>query len=110
MNDDKYLRTIKDLEKVGSKWWPKEVREEAMKVSLHPISNWLLRTILDNLYIENNEQLVVRIGESEETLNKEEYKQLQQDLIALGVANDEVCRGMFDEDPASDNMCRCFKS
>jgi len=34
MNDDKYLRSIKDLEKVGSKWWPKEVREEAMKVSI----------------------------------------------------------------------------
>lgn len=34
MNDDRYLRSIKDLEKVGSKWWPKEVREEAMKVSI----------------------------------------------------------------------------
>lgn len=34
MNDDKYLRTIEDLERVGSKWWPKEVREEAMKVSI----------------------------------------------------------------------------
>ena len=34
MNDDRYLRTIKDLEQVGSKWWPKEVREEAMKVSI----------------------------------------------------------------------------
>lgn len=34
MNDDKYLRTIKDLELVGSKWWPKEVRDEAMKVSI----------------------------------------------------------------------------
>lgn len=34
MNDEKYLRTIKDLEKVGSKWWPKEVREEATKVSI----------------------------------------------------------------------------
>lgn len=34
MNDDKYLRTVKDLERVGSKWWPKEVREEAMKVSI----------------------------------------------------------------------------
>ena len=32
MNDDKYLRTIKDLEKVGCKWWPKEVRDEAQKV------------------------------------------------------------------------------
>lgn len=34
MNDDRFLRTIKDLEQVGSKWWPKEVREEAMKVSI----------------------------------------------------------------------------
>ena len=34
MNDDKYLRTIKDLEKVGCKWWPKEVRDEALKVSI----------------------------------------------------------------------------
>lgn len=34
MNDDRYLRTIKDLEQVGSKWWPKEVREEAMKFSI----------------------------------------------------------------------------
>ncbi len=34
MNDDRYLRTIKDLEQVGSKWWPKEVRNEAMKVSI----------------------------------------------------------------------------
>ena len=34
MNDDRYLRSIKDLEKVGCKWWPKEVRDEAMKVSI----------------------------------------------------------------------------
>lgn len=34
MNDDRYLRTIKELEQVGSKWWPKEVRDEAMKVSI----------------------------------------------------------------------------
>lgn len=34
MNDDKYLRTVKDLEQVGCKWWPKEVRDEAMKVSI----------------------------------------------------------------------------
>ncbi len=34
MNDDKYLRTIKDLEQVGCKWWPKEVRDEAMRVSI----------------------------------------------------------------------------
>ena len=34
MSDDKYLRKINDLEKVASKWWPKEVRKEAMKVSI----------------------------------------------------------------------------
>ncbi len=34
MNDDKYIRSIKDLEQVGCKWWPKEVRDEAMKVSI----------------------------------------------------------------------------
>lgn len=34
MNNDRYLRTIEDLKKVGSKWWPKEVREEAMKNSI----------------------------------------------------------------------------
>ncbi|MBP5688697.1 MAG: hypothetical protein J6X22_08685 [Muribaculaceae bacterium] len=34
MNDDKYLRSIDDLEKIGCKWWPKEVRDEAMKVSI----------------------------------------------------------------------------
>lgn len=27
-------RTIEDLETVGSKWWPKEVKEEAMKASI----------------------------------------------------------------------------
>lgn len=31
MNDDKYLRTIKDLEKVGCKWWPKEARDGTIK-------------------------------------------------------------------------------
>lgn len=34
MNDDRYIRSVKDLEKVGCKWWPKEVRDEAMKVSI----------------------------------------------------------------------------
>lgn len=34
MNDDRYLRSIKELEEVGCKWWPKEVRDEAMKVSI----------------------------------------------------------------------------
>lgn len=108
MNDDKYLRSIKDLEKVGSKWWPKEVREEAMKVSIHPISKWLLRTVLDNLYAEDDNQLMVDIGESVETLDKQEYEQLRQDLIALGYSQEEVCRGMFDEDSALDIMSRSF--
>lgn len=40
MNDDLYLRTIEDLEKIGSKWWPKEVRDEANKTSI-------LKTLLD---------------------------------------------------------------
>ena len=108
MNDDRYLRSIKDLEKVGSKWWPKEVRDEAMKVSIHPISKWLLRTVLDNLYAEDDNQLMVDIGESVETLDKQEYEQLRQDLIALGYSQEEVCRGMFDEDSALDNMSRSF--
>jgi len=34
MDDEKYLRTVDDLKKVGCKWWPKEVREEAQKVSI----------------------------------------------------------------------------
>ena len=34
MNDDRYIRTVEQLEIVGSKWWPKEVRDEAMKVSI----------------------------------------------------------------------------
>jgi hypothetical protein len=34
MNDDRYIRSVKDLEKVGCKWWPKDVRDEAMKVSI----------------------------------------------------------------------------
>ena len=24
MNDDRYIRSVKDLEKVGCKWWPKD--------------------------------------------------------------------------------------
>ena len=107
MNDDRDVRSVKDLEKAGCKCWPKDVRDEAMKVSIHPISKWLLRTVLDNLYAEDDEQLVVQIGESEETLSLLDYKLLQQDLIALGYSKDEVCRGMFYEDAASDNMCRC---
>lgn len=41
MNDEKYLRTIEDLERIGSKWWPMEVREEANKTSI-------LKTLLDS--------------------------------------------------------------
>ena len=33
-NNDKYLRSIQDLEKVGAKWWPKEVMDEAMRISI----------------------------------------------------------------------------
>ena len=108
MNDDKYLRTIKDLEKVGCKLCPKEVQDEAIKVSIHPVSKWILRTVLDNLYAENDDQLTIQVGESVETLNITDYKQLQQDLMALGYSKDEVCRGMFDENPASDNIAHSF--
>ncbi len=59
---------------------------------LHPISKWLLRTVFDNLYYENDEQLTIQIGESTEMINEEEYKQIQQDLIALGYDEEEVCR------------------
>lgn len=86
MNDDRYLRSIK----------------------IHPISKWLLRTVLDNLYAEDENQLMVDIGESVETVDKSEYKQLQQDLMAMGYSKEEVCRGMFDEDPVKDNMSRSF--
>lgn len=34
MDNDKYIRTIQELGKVGSKWWPKEVKEEAEKMSV----------------------------------------------------------------------------
>lgn len=102
MNDDRYIRSVKDLEKVGN--------ETAMTAGIHPISKWLLRTVLDNLYAEDDNQLVVDIGESVETLDITEYKQLQQDLVALGYSKEEVCRGMFDEDPSSDNMCRCINA
>lgn len=41
MNDERYLRTIEELEQLGSKWWPKEVREEANKSSI-------LKVLLDS--------------------------------------------------------------
>lgn len=102
MNDDKYLRSIKSRKQADSE-------KATSMVDVHPITKWLLRTTLDNLYAEDDEQLVVQIGESEETLSMLEYKQLQQDLITMGYPKEEVCRGMFDEDSVSDNMCRCFK-
>lgn len=34
MNEDKYERTIDELETHACKWWPKEVREEAQKISI----------------------------------------------------------------------------
>lgn len=102
MNDDRYLSSIKDKKIVGN--------ESTTTVSIHPISKWLLRTILDNLYAEDDNQLMVDIGESVETLDITKYKQLQQDLVALGYPKEELCRGMFDEDSASENMCRCFKA
>lgn len=40
MNDDRYERTIDELETYACKWWPKEVRDEAQQVSI-------LQTLLD---------------------------------------------------------------
>ncbi|MEG0835435.1 MAG: hypothetical protein RR413_08315 [Christensenellaceae bacterium] len=40
MNEDKFERTIDELESHACKWWPKEVREEALKISV-------LQTLLD---------------------------------------------------------------
>ena len=34
MSDDKYIRTIEDLEKLACNWWPAEVRAEAQKMSI----------------------------------------------------------------------------
>jgi hypothetical protein len=41
MNEDKYERTIDELETHACKWWPKEVRDEAQKFSI-------LQTLLDS--------------------------------------------------------------
>ena len=41
MNEDKYERTIDELEIRACKWWPREVREEALKISV-------LQTLLDS--------------------------------------------------------------
>ena len=71
MNDDRYLRSIMSQERVGCE-------NTTMTVSIHPISKWLLRTVLDNLYAEDDEQLVVQIGETEETLSQLDYKQLRK--------------------------------
>ena len=34
MNDDRYERTIDELEQHACKWWPREVRDEAQKISI----------------------------------------------------------------------------
>lgn len=34
MNEDRYERTIEELEPHACKWWPKEVRDEAQKISV----------------------------------------------------------------------------
>lgn len=36
MNDDRYERTLEELELHACKWWPREVREEALKLSILP--------------------------------------------------------------------------
>ena len=37
MNEDKYERTIDELETHACKWWPQEVRDESQKVSILPV-------------------------------------------------------------------------
>lgn len=92
MNDDRYLRSIKDLEKLGSKCWSKDVRDEAMN-GVSPVSKWLLRTVFDNLRdAENNCHALVAIGDSMEVIDKGEYEQLRRDLISLGYSKDELSR------------------
>ena len=92
MNDDRYLRSIKDLEKVGSKWLSKAAREETGN-GLSPVSKWLLRNVFDNLRdAENNRHALVSIGDSMEVIDKGEYEQLRRDLISLGYSKDEVSR------------------
>lgn len=34
MNEDRYERTIDELEPRACKWWPKEVRDEAQEISV----------------------------------------------------------------------------
>ncbi len=34
MNEDRYERTIDELEIRACKWWPKEVRDEALEISV----------------------------------------------------------------------------
>ena len=41
MNEEKYERTIDELETHACKWWPKEVRDEALQISV-------LQTLLDS--------------------------------------------------------------
>ncbi len=103
MNDDRYIRSINGPKQVGCE-------KATMTANVHPITKWLLRTILVSLYAKDDEQLVFQIGESEVTLSMLKYKLLQQNLIAIGYPKDEVCRGMFEEDTSSDNMCRCFNA
>lgn len=40
MNDDRYERTLEELEQHACKWWPREVRVEAQRIGI-------LRTLLD---------------------------------------------------------------
>lgn len=40
MNEDRYVRSIDELEQLACNWWPKEVREEAQRMSI-------LQTLLD---------------------------------------------------------------
>lgn len=55
MNDDRYERTIEELEERACKWWPREVREEAQK-------NSVLQVLLDTQ--EKFISMILAVGKS----------------------------------------------
>lgn len=67
MENDKYIRTIQELEKLGAKWWPEEVKQEAANAS---ILQYLLNTqdkfisLLTLANKGNNKQLFALIEDS----------------------------------------------
>lgn len=68
MGNDKYIRTIQELEKLGAKWWPEEVKQEAANAS---ILQYLLNTqdkfisLLTLSNKGNNKQLFALIEDSD---------------------------------------------